>query len=88
MATILFRHCNLLLISGLGEQCNETAGCFLPEDGTNQRTECVERQCRCIAGYEPTPDSRSCRSKYGANGAQSKVEPTDYLYLISPVEIF
>jgi hypothetical protein len=84
-----FWYCNLLLIAGLGDTCNSNTECYLPDDGSGQHVECVGQICKCIAGYNPTPENRSCKSKlllHRENGTQPKVEPTDYFYLISPVE--
>jgi len=72
----------------LADKCANNAECYLPDDGSDQHVECAEGQCKCTAGYDPTPDNRNCKGKlliHGAYGTQPKVEPTYYLYQISQV---
>ncbi|KDR12460.1 wnt inhibitory factor 1-like [Zootermopsis nevadensis] len=52
---------------GLNEQCAESNECFLPEDGENQKIECNNKQCKCRAGYIPSPDEKSCRDSAVTN---------------------
>lgn len=51
----------------LGEQCTESSECYLEDDGSSQNTECIEKQCKCRVGYEPTPENRSCKGSAATN---------------------
>jgi len=50
---------------GLDRNCTHSAECYLPDDGSDQNVECAQGLCKCTARYNPSPESRSCRSSAG-----------------------
>lgn len=54
---------------GLGETCEGTFQCYLPQDGLSQHIKCDDdkKQCSCDMGYVPTPDKQRCESSGATN---------------------